>query len=393
MLDRTTPLFAVPTERTRHDALSAFFVAPADVAALAPAIAALAARSATLNPHASAAGLAASAARHERAIAVAVRDGSGALNGLWPLAIRRAPPGLAVLRAPAEPLYDLTGVPLLAIGKERAALACLLDALRQAPRTPKALLLRAVPTGSPFWEALTEEALAGRIDLVELVRWERAICERRHWTSAADYMRAAHSGARLKRWRQKRRGLEALGAVHEQHATSPAVIDRAFAAFLALEASGWKGRAGSALQQRTRDAAYVRDVLLRHAETGDAFIHALTIDGRMVASGLFVAQQGAVWFWKTAFDETLARHSPGVLLDLAVTEWLFADGRFAELDTGTDDSVSPADLIWTERRTFANAVVSLETGSLSTQVSILAQQARHTIRAWRLARAKAGRVG
>jgi Acetyltransferase (GNAT) domain len=130
--------------------------------------------------------------------------------------------------------------------------------------------------------------------------------------------------------------------------------------------------------------------MLGLAATGDAFIELLELDGRAIAAGLFVVHGDTAFFWKTAYDDALAKHSPGALLDLALTERLFHDLRIRFLDTGTDDSVDPASMIWGGRAAHLNAVLDLAPGSARGMIISTAQRARAALRRWRADRAVKG---
>ena len=81
--------------------------------------------------------------------------------------------------------------------------------------------------------------------------------------------------------------------------------------FLALEASGWKGAAGSALAAHDATTGLFRDALRGAAQRGRLERLSLTLDGRPVAMlANFITPPGA-FSYKTAFDERFARFSPG----------------------------------------------------------------------------------
>ncbi len=63
----------------------------------------------------------------------------------------------------------------------------------------------------------------------------------------------------------------------------PHAVRGAFEDFLALEASGWKGREGTALLGSAADAQYSRGMIGALAARGEAAIHSLTLDGRPVS--------------------------------------------------------------------------------------------------------------
>lgn len=87
-------------------------------------------------------------------------------------------------------------------------------------------------------------------------------------------------------------------------------------AFLALEASGWKGREGAALANARETEAFVRDALRGAFVAGRLEMIRLDVDTRPIAMLVnFLTPPGSFSF-KIAFDEDFARFSPGVLVQL-----------------------------------------------------------------------------
>lgn len=128
--------------------------------------------------------------------------------------------------------------------------------------------------------------------------------------------------------------------------------------FLALEAAGWKGDAGSALACHAATEALFRESLIGAAKRERLVRLSLRLDGRPIAMlSTFLTPPGAFGF-KTAFHEDYARFSPGFLLE---REFLTALRRF---DIGWCDSCAAADhsvmnQIWYERRSVGRVSVAI----------------------------------
>ncbi|MHB8295267.1 MAG: GNAT family N-acetyltransferase [Acidimicrobiales bacterium] len=82
----------------------------------------------------------------------------------------------------------------------------------------------------------------------------------------------------------------------------------------AVELSGWKGRQSTAIGQRPELSGFLRRYAQNTAEQGALRVGALRIDGRAVAMHLAVVMSKRWWVLKIAYDEGLARCSPGTLL-------------------------------------------------------------------------------
>lgn len=89
----------------------------------------------------------------------------------------------------------------------------------------------------------------------------------------------------------------------------PSAIDE----FLALEASGWKGGEGTAIASRAEDVIFFREACRALAAAGRLRILALTCS-RTVAMQCNFVVDGTLFGFRTCYDESLSRFSPGALL-------------------------------------------------------------------------------
>jgi hypothetical protein len=336
-----------------------------------------------LNPHAlpPAAGAAMRAAPDSATIAAVAADGR---EIRWPLRLGRVWPGVRALQSPRDPVYDLNGGPHCTDGEAAALLAMLLDRDRWPRSWPTLVAASGIVAEGPAWEALGALALQGRIGLHVLARWERALLDRAAAPDAESYFRLHMSGTQRKRLRAKRKALEReAGPLALKIANGADAVAGAFRIYLALEAAGWKGRAGTALARDAAGRAYVEDVLLSMAEAEGAFAAVMSAGAEPVAAGLFLRAGGEAVFWKTAYDERFARHSPGVLFDLALTDWLYGQRWFERLDAGHDDSVDPDGLVWKQRRRMADILIDLAPDSAQGRLAAAGLRLRRLLRDWK----------
>ena len=136
--------------------------------------------------------------------------------------------------------------------------------------------------------------------------------------------------------------------------------------FLALEAEGWKGRAGSALGSTEGSALgsteatelMAREVLSEAGRRGRLERLSLELDGRPIAMlATFLAGTGA-FSWKTAFDERYARFSPGVLLQRENLALLERPGlEWCDSCAAPDHPM--IDSLWRERRAIGRISVAI----------------------------------
>lgn len=354
----------------------------------ATAFARLAARAGASNPSA-----------HPVAVEAAVRSGlvNGAtvrvlaafdgidnrLIGVWPVRIGWVLPGVRVLKAPLVPAYDCNGHPVIEAGREAEVLAAFATALRLDGRLPELIVSRALAAQDAVVRVLRSGR--GGMTLQPVNGWHRAVLHKAGHAGAPSYLTAALSARHRKRLAQKRRKLETLGPVRHRIARDPHDVGTGFECFLRIEQAGWKGRRGTAIAKLPHAAAYLRSKFEGLAETQDAAVHSLWAGEEPIAVGLLV-RSGACWhFTKTAYDTAYAAFSPGVLLDMHVTEAMFEDEDALTLDTMTDDSIDPDGLIWAERQEMICAVVALgPAGSRVSPLAVLGQHLRLRLRAWRV---------
>ncbi len=94
-------------------------------------------------------------------------------------------------------------------------------------------------------------------------------------------------------------------------ARSPEDVPPAFEEFLAVEASGWKGAAGSAIRCDPRLTAFYRLVAEGFAALGGAEINILKVGGRCVAAQLCLIVDRCLYILKIGYDESHSKLAPG----------------------------------------------------------------------------------
>lgn len=142
--------------------------------------------------------------------------------------------------------------------------------------------------------------------------------------SGEEVLARAAPGLR-KRFRRQRRALSRLGDVR-MRTSSRDSLDDDFEAFLAIEASGWKGRAGTAIASLRSTEALYRRFARAAADDGRLRLQLLEVDGRPVAGDLSVVAGTGIHSLKCGYDEALAVHSPGLVLLGSQLQWAADEG-------------------------------------------------------------------
>jgi hypothetical protein len=166
---------------------------------------------------------------------------------------------------------------------------------------------------------------------------------------ADTYLARVLSGDRRRRLRRLERNLGTAGPVRYAAPAGEGELTNWLDQFLALEARGWKGSAGSALASTREGARFFREIGLAAFRRGRLLMSGLYAGDAPIAlfTG-FLARDGVVAF-KSAMDERYARHSPGVLLLLHVIERVHqSDPPMRWLDTSSAAD-SPLKQLFSER--------------------------------------------
>jgi CelD/BcsL family acetyltransferase involved in cellulose biosynthesis len=233
---------------------------------------------------------------------------------------------------------------------------------RDAPEDAAAQLLRVLrDTGAGLavlaWVGLDGPASAALIPATAAVYGvqERATLVRREAiTAGADALSASH---RKSLRRLRRRLGERLGG-------DVAVVDRstdpdAVEHFLRLEASGWKGEAGTAFLARAADTAFFRDVCAEAARRGQLEILSLESAGVTVAMQCNLLSGDGLFCWKVAYDAELGTFSPGTQLEVDAVARFVESSSPAWMDSCAEPDNELLNRLWPDRRRIATAIVPL----------------------------------
>jgi CelD/BcsL family acetyltransferase involved in cellulose biosynthesis len=284
--------------------------------------------------------------------------GGPRLAGLWVFSIGRpshSPLPIRMLRAPAITHAYLSS-PVIDRDVAEQTLAAMLDAIAHAPDLPKIIALDALSAEPAAHEMLMRVTAAGGFAVQTFASGERPMLA--SGLDAKSYFEAALSSSSRKKLRQYRRRLGEKGQLETRHHTAPDDVRVAFEQFLALEAQGWKGRAGTALVSSANDAAVARAMVAALARDGAASIFSLTLDGRPVSMQVVLRAGTIAFTWKTTYDEAFGDFSPGMLLLEDYTAALLADGQVGAVDSCAFDASSYM-ATWMERRRVADVWIGV----------------------------------
>lgn len=285
-----------------------------------------------------------------------VREG-GRLLGLLPVRMERRYGRLRAAHVENHRhFHSFLGTPLVRAGSEARFWAAILDRLDRAEWARGFLHLTSLTEHGPVHSGLIAATRTRGRACDTVHRVERALLAS-DLDPQAYYQRTVTAKKR-KELRRLAARLADLGQVATRRLGPDDNLAEWIDVFLALEASGWKGRAGSALASRPDTAAFFRAALTGAHAGGRLEILRLDLDGQPLAMLVnFLTPPGAFSF-KTAYDEAYARYSPGVLIqrdNLA----LLARDDIAWMDSCATENHPMIDSLWAERRTLVRVTVPL----------------------------------
>ncbi|MBX3442885.1 MAG: GNAT family N-acetyltransferase [Planctomyces sp.] len=201
-----------------------------------------------------------------------------------------------------------------------------------------------------------------------------------HDESAEAAIERALSSKQRHEYQRQFRRLGEQGAVEFRRLRDESEFSEWLEAFLCLEAQGWKGEAQTALSQST----WSRDFFQQAA--GDAFARGqlqmlgLWCGGRPIAMKVnFLSGRGSFAF-KIAYDESFARFSPGVQLELENIR-LLHDAGLGWMDSCAAPEHPMINRLWAGRTIVQHLLVSL--GSVRGNFAVGMRPVRRAWRRWR----------
>jgi CelD/BcsL family acetyltransferase involved in cellulose biosynthesis len=266
--------------------------------------------------------------------------------------------GGRVMRPFLSPFVTATA-PLIAEGPDRAAHAHELVATLEAASRGAAWRWPLLPTQEGAVPDLLAAMRARGWAVGVVAAFDRPVMDRR---ADHDAFLAGHPNrSRFKDLRRRARRLSEIGTVAFESASAGADLARLVAAFLDLERAGWKGRAGTALACRPETKALADALFAEGAGPVTVRADALTLDGRPIAVSLALVGGGTATLLKTAYDEDLRSHAPGLLLEAEIVRACHATGFADRLDSATLDG-SALESLYRDRTAIAD-IIALPPGS------------------------------
>jgi CelD/BcsL family acetyltransferase involved in cellulose biosynthesis len=152
--------------------------------------------------------------------------------------------------------------------------------------------------------------------------------------------------------------LDELGQISCTRADTDAAVAAGITDFLALEEAGWKGKAGSAMACTPETDAFMRQIMTGAWKAGKLDLLSLNLNGKPIAMLVNFTALPGTFSYKIAFDESYARFSPGVLLQLENLKILERPG-FGWMDSCAVENHAMINSLWAERRAIIRVSIPL----------------------------------
>jgi CelD/BcsL family acetyltransferase involved in cellulose biosynthesis len=248
------------------------------------------------------------------------------------------------------------GTPLLRRGHARECLAAFLEWMAAGPCGASLVEWGLVAGDGAFHEALTAALKqTGRRSFVSH-KITRAVL--RPMGDAETFFAATLPGKSRKEFRRLARRLAEGGEIRYTGPQDEADLERWIGDFLALEAGGWKGRRGSALHCDEASRRFFSSIARDAARRGRLMMLGLKVADRCIALKCnFLADAGSFAF-KIAYDESYARFSPGVLLELENIRRFHSRPDLQWMDSCADSEHFMANRLWPDRRTLITLITA-----------------------------------
>jgi CelD/BcsL family acetyltransferase involved in cellulose biosynthesis len=252
--------------------------------------------------------------------------------------------------------HNFLGTPLIAAERECDFWSAVLIHLDESPWAKGFFHLDNVVEDGPVHRGLAEaSAKLGRPCAV-VHRLQRALLQ--SGLSPQAYYEAAVRKKKRKELKRLSARLAERGGVAYERLDARGDAERWCSDFLTLEASGWKGRSGSALATDPATEAFFREIFMGAHSAGRLEALRLTLDGKPIAMLVnFLTPPGSFSF-KIAIDEDFAAFSPGVLIQIENLK-LLGRADVDWMDSCAAEDHSMINSLWRERRSVVRLSVPL----------------------------------
>ena len=226
------------------------------------------------------------------------------------------------------------------------------DAVALLERASTPIVFRSLPESHPTTDAL----LAASSHHHFLNRWQRAAL---NVSGTYDtWLMENFDHKRRKELKRLRARLSEQGELKVSHLASGDDLQPFIKAFLELEAKGWKGKRGTAIENDPRLVKGLEQGLIGLHRSGNVRFWMIELDGKPIAAMFALIDGEEATLGKIAHDDAWAKYSPGVQVILEATETLFAEPGLKLADSNAIPDHPMINRIWRDRITCVDVVLA-----------------------------------
>jgi CelD/BcsL family acetyltransferase involved in cellulose biosynthesis len=240
--------------------------------------------------------------------------------------------------------------PLTASGLPHVSGELAVQAFLQAQTEP--VQLQAIPSDGPFLAALKKHSTYFAV----LESWQRAGLK--PVGTFEDWLQSNFDQKRRKEFKRLRNRLSEQGALVTEVLKAGADPKPFVDDFLRLEAGGWKGKKGTAINANPNLAKALHEAATGLHQAGKLRFWNLKLAGKSVATLFAIVESNQAWLGKIAYDEAYAKYSPGALIILDCTESFFNEPHVRQVDSSAIPNHPLIDRIWRDRLSMVTVFVA-----------------------------------
>ena len=166
-----------------------------------------------------------------------------------------------------------------------------------------------------------------------------------------------------KNLRRLARRLAERGTLEKVSTAEGYPLESAINGFLTVEMRSWKGRAGTAMALSMQEEAFFRKSIRNLSAKGHARIDLLRLDDRPIAGTVVLSHGRHAFYFKTAYEESIAHLSPGVQITIQLTEALGMNTAIDRTDSCAIAHHPMIDRLWRGRMDVSNRMIATRPGS------------------------------
>jgi CelD/BcsL family acetyltransferase involved in cellulose biosynthesis len=272
------------------------------------------------------------------------------LNGVFPIVWRRSYRRLPIPNISFwNHKYCFLCTPLLRLGCASGTLRAFVEWAKQKSAAWSLLQFNQTNGDGPF-----ADTLRATLNLLGTDEYETESCLRamiRPALTANSYLETNISNGRRKEWRRQFNRLMEQGPVEFLELSRDGDIETWIKAFMDLEASGWKGRAGSAMLLDQASQRFFSDTMREAFRRRRLTMLMLRVGDIPVAMKCNIQAGTGAFAFKIAYLEEFSRFSPGLQLELETIRRLHENRSVQWMDSCATPNHTMIDHLWAERRT------------------------------------------